>query len=127
MEICPGFSNNSGSDKENATTDDHLLQLHSLLGPLPSSIAELWPRYNQYFASDGHQIRNLPIGADEDDIPFCQSLGECLFENRPEDMDEGEAEELVMMLSKMLKYDPAERMEAGELLKEPWLDAKRYI
>ncbi|RPB17997.1 kinase-like protein [Terfezia boudieri ATCC MYA-4762] len=112
-------------DGEDATDDHHLLQLHDLLGPLPPSITRLWVRYDQYFDSHGQQIRNTPIGVD-DVVSSPQTLRGFLSENRPLDMTESEMDDLLTMLTKMLRYDPADRVGAAEALREPWLDAQKY-
>lgn len=110
---------------EDATDDHHLLQLYELLGPLPPAITRLWPRYDQYFDSHGKQIRNTPIGIDGI-VPTMQTLREFLCEYRPTDMTDLETDDLLAMLTKMLRYEPAERISAGEALQEPWLDARKY-
>ncbi|KAF8433380.1 kinase-like domain-containing protein [Terfezia claveryi] len=110
---------------KDATDDYHLLQLHDFLGPLPPSITRLWVRYDQYFDSLGEQIRNTPIGV-EDVVSTPQTLRGFLFENRPLDMTESETDDLLTMLTKMLRYEPAHRVGAEEALREPWLDAQKY-
>lgn len=104
-----------------ATDDDHLLQLHDTLGPLPPSITDRWDRYGLYFDAEGRQKRNTPIreGCDIEFDDLCKPLRERL-EVRPEDMSEVEAADLYVMLCKMLAYDSAQRPGAEELLKEVW-------
>jgi hypothetical protein len=39
---------------QNSQNDAHFLQLFSLLGPLPPSIKQSWPRYSVYINDNGH-------------------------------------------------------------------------
>lgn len=106
--------------------DDHLLQLHDTVGPLPRSITRRWDRYGLYFDVDGRQKRNTPV--DEGyEVEFDDSrkpLRQRLLEMHPENMGEMELADLYAMLSKMLAYNAARRPGAEDLLKEVWIVAR---
>jgi hypothetical protein len=104
--------------------DDHLLQLHDTVGPLPRSITHRWDRYGLYFDVDGRQKRNTPVVYEVEFDHSRKPLRQRLLEMRPENMCETEVADLYTMLSKMLAYDPAGRPGAEELLKEVWIVAR---
>lgn len=56
--------------------DEHLIQLFSLLGPLPAKLKNSWPRYAVYFDNEGRLKKFV-----EDDDSFSYRE----FENLPED------------------------------------------
>jgi serine/threonine protein kinase len=56
--------------------DEHLIQLFSLLGPLPAKLKHSWPRYEVYFDNEG-QLKKLV--EDDDSISYPE------LENLPED------------------------------------------
>ncbi len=51
-------------------------------------------------------------------------IREYLFEYKPEDMNEAEADSFLSLVRQMLQYDPAKRISAREALKHPWLAGK---
>lgn len=55
-----------------------------------------------------------------------QPLRELVFEYRPPNMSDAEADHLVALVTKMLKYDSKERISVAEALQEPRLDAQEY-
>lgn len=46
-------------------TDDHMIQLVNILGPLPPAIQARWERYSRYYDSEGTQIR-FDVGSSDD-------------------------------------------------------------
>lgn len=49
---------------KNSQNDAHILQLFSLLGPLPSWLKQSWPRHDVYFNNDG-QLQKFVVEDDE--------------------------------------------------------------
>ena len=106
--------------------DDHLLQLHDTVGPLPRSITDRWDRHDLYFDAEGRQKRNTPVGYEVEFDHSRKHLGQCLLKMHPEDMGEAEVADLYTMLRKMLVCKPARRPNAEKLLKEAWIVAGHY-
>ncbi|KAI9656154.1 MAG: hypothetical protein M1831_004725 [Alyxoria varia] len=61
-------------DKD-SQNDAHLLQLFSLLGPLPARLKQSWPRYDVYFNDNGHLQKFV---VDDDAFSYSE------FEDLPE-------------------------------------------
>ena len=60
---------------KNARDDAHILQMWSLLGPLPELQQRDWPRYSKYFDDKG-QLQNFNIDDDTMSYPDLDSLPE---------------------------------------------------
>ncbi|KAF8460080.1 kinase-like domain-containing protein [Kalaharituber pfeilii] len=106
-----------------ALDDDHLLQLHSVIGPLPLSVTRCWSRHSLYFDSQGCQRRNTAINAGYDcEFVELKNMKEWLMESRPKDMSVEEALICLDMLEHMLAIEPENRSGAAELLRHPWLN-----
>ncbi|KAF8466328.1 kinase-like domain-containing protein [Kalaharituber pfeilii] len=106
-----------------ALDDDHLLQLHSVLGPLPPSVTKYWSRHSLYFDSQGCQRRNTAINAGYScEFVEFKNMKERLMESRPEGMSVEEALMCLDMLEHMLAIEPENRSGAAELLRHPWLN-----
>ena len=59
--------------------------------------------------------------AEYGDGPWINSPLEVLFkQNKPEDIDEEEADVVTSLIRTILKYEPSERPSAAELLEHPW-------
>ena len=72
-------------DKD-SQNDSHLLQLFSLLGPLPARLKQSWPRYNVYFNENG-QLQKFVV---DDDAFSYSELGDVLeddHQSTPEDTE----------------------------------------
>ncbi|KAF8458760.1 kinase-like domain-containing protein [Kalaharituber pfeilii] len=106
-----------------ALDDDHLLQLHDTLGPLPPSVTKCWSRHSLYFDSQGHQRRNTAINAGyNSEFVEWKSMKERFMEFRLEDMSVEEALICLDMLEHMLAIEHENRSGAAELLRHPWLN-----
>ena len=55
--------------------DTHILQMWSLLGPLPEMQKRDWPRYSRYFDDEGC-LQNFDVGDDTISYPDLDSLSE---------------------------------------------------
>lgn len=55
--------------------DDHLLQMIDILGPLPKSLAERWPRWRTYFDESGVRIKDY-IGEPFDQDKFDAEMND---------------------------------------------------
>ena len=53
--------------KKDSRDDEHLVQLFSLLGPLPAKLKDSWPRYGVYFDDVG-QLTKFDV--DDDDLSY---------------------------------------------------------
>ena len=45
-----------GDDEEEDTDDDHLLEMHDILGVLPEKIMAAWPRAQKWFGINGERL-----------------------------------------------------------------------
>lgn len=160
-----------GDDSEEEADDDHLLEMHEILGNLPDKLMAAWPRSAEWFGPNGERLNpranlaeeNLaeldgdegsdhPVDEDRkeaddaeemdefeahlDDIEdskiedlnmeedgelFVSKPLEDLFdENKPCDIGPGEARAITSLIRRILRYEPAERPSAAELLEEAW-------
>jgi len=60
---------------EDSRNDTHLLQLFSLLGPLPAKLKDSWLRYGAYFDNEG-QLKKFDVDDDTLSYPELESLPE---------------------------------------------------
>ncbi|KAF9518782.1 hypothetical protein BS47DRAFT_197256 [Hydnum rufescens UP504] len=95
--------------------DDHLCQLISALGPLPTDLCAQWPRYSSFYSEDGTEI--VPP---EVDTPPLETF---LKNKAPPEMDTEEVKAVGVLLRGILHYNPAQRPTAADLLKDPWFEA----
>lgn len=121
------------SDGQNETDDDQLLQLSSILGPLPDSLFSRWKRSSLYFrydAKDGSRtLYNNQIGeADSDDpskgieplvIPL-NSMEDMFDKAAPEVACSSEAQQIKQLVRRILQYDPAQRPTMADILQDEW-------
>ena len=126
-----------GDDTQEDTDDDHLLEMHDILGQLPADIMALWPRAHECFGPNGERLSRREkeddvdekddddMGDDdmEDDEVFINDPLEVLFEqNKPADIDAEEAGAITALIRRILKYNASERPSAAEILQEKWLE-----
>ncbi|KAJ4141739.1 hypothetical protein NW768_000956 [Fusarium equiseti] len=93
--------------------DEHLLQLHERLGPLPNDLFSQWARSSLYFNSEGRMSNR---GAVEGSRGCMEDL---VDELRP-DLSGMEAQQVKMLISWILRYDVDKRPSAIEILRNPW-------
>ncbi|KAG5815098.1 hypothetical protein H9Q74_009136 [Fusarium xylarioides] len=132
-----------GEDYDETSNDEHLIQLWEVIGPLPKSLLKKWRRADQYFDANGNRLEVKPqdedyVSGDEDmesgdgtdeesDGPPLAYLGRFLsledqfMAERPGDIDEAEAKEILELLRWIFQYDPAHRPSTGDLINHPWL------
>lgn len=116
---------NMGNKEE--TDDDHFLQFNDVLGPLPESLREKYPRARIYFNEKGEKVKNyigeLPEGFDPSTIKPFPSLEKSFDDEKPADMSAEEADTIKGILRWILDYHAAKRPSAAELLKHLWFSA----
>ncbi|GJJ15431.1 hypothetical protein Clacol_009708 [Clathrus columnatus] len=101
------------------TDDDHLIQLHDIIGKLPDDVMEAWPRAKKCFNPVTHQPRKKFRIHGESYDPL-----EVMFaKNKLDEIDDAESTVICSLIRKMLVYSPAERPSATELLRHPWFSA----
>lgn len=61
-------------------------------------------------------------GAGEAEDEHIPPLEVQFNEEKPDDIDEDEAAVITSLIRRILKYDPAERPSAAELLQDPWFE-----
>lgn len=111
--------------------DDHLLQLHNILRPLPDSLMRAWPRASAWFDSEGNPVPQADMDESgngeklegEDRLGVYDTLEQRFAKAKPADIDDDEAAVVCKLIREMLAYDPAERPSAADLLKHPWFSA----
>ncbi|KIW11836.1 hypothetical protein PV08_09109 [Exophiala spinifera] len=84
---------------ENAQNDEHLLQLFSLLGPLPAWLKQSWPRYDVYFNENGQPQKFI---VDDDAFSYSEldDLPEEDHQSTPQDTEsDGHQQQLDEVLS----------------------------
>ncbi|KAI9931092.1 hypothetical protein MW887_010749 [Aspergillus wentii] len=111
-----------GDDEE--IDDDHFLQFHDILGPLPGRLIAQYPRAHLYCNEAGEiitrYIGKIPEGADPAGLEPLPSLEECFDKKKPAELSDEEAGVVKKLLRWILDYDPAKRPSASELLAHPW-------
>ncbi|KAL5338626.1 kinase-like domain-containing protein [Aspergillus crustosus] len=104
--------------------DEHLLQFHDILGPLPETLRNAYPRAQIYYNKEGEIIRNyigeLPEGFDPTTIKPAPSLEQAFDDERLDNMTGEEADVIKELIRWILDYDPAKRPTASELLQHSW-------
>ncbi|PQE27934.1 serine kinase protein [Rutstroemia sp. NJR-2017a BBW] len=94
---------------ENETNDDHFLQLHSTLGPIPRDILSKWTNSDVYFNSTGENIKSyigeLPNGFDVNELEHQPTLEELFDQVKPAEIDEEESKQIMYILRWILQYD----------------------
>lgn len=108
-----------GSDFED---DDYLLSLSERLGPLPDELFEQWKTSSLYYTPEG-KLFNCSLGGvgeGEEPVMLAQKSMEERFDEAEPDLEEGEALKVKALIRRILRYDPAERPSAAEILGDPW-------
>jgi serine/threonine-protein kinase SRPK3 len=93
-----------------------------LFGRLPEPLWETWEDRSSWFEEDGTEKEDNPFPAEE------HSLTEVL-QNAAEQMpylqlEDAEQEELLDLLSSLLKYKPGERADAATVANNPWFQRR---
>ncbi len=102
--------------------DDHLLSLTARLGTLPDELFEHWKTSSLYFTPE-RKLFNCQIGGvAEGDEPLMleQTSMEEFFDQAGPDLDGEEARKVKALIRRILRYDPAQRPSAAEILDDPW-------
>jgi non-specific serine/threonine protein kinase len=100
--------------------DEHLLQLHERLGPLPDELFGQWSRSELYFTPERKMFNRKVKGVQEGEVPRLY-MEDLIDELRP-DLSGMESQQVKMLISWILRYDPARRPSAAELLRNPWFE-----
>ncbi|KAI0864830.1 serine/threonine-protein kinase SRPK3 [Xylaria cubensis] len=118
--------------------DEHLIELSEVIGPLPDHMRAQWSRYSAYFGPGGERLNARPEDFDESEMgqklraiaqkhpedheppKASPPLQDEFFRWKPNDIDKGEAKEIVALLKEILRYDPQTRPSAATLLTHPW-------
>ncbi|KAL3487088.1 kinase-like domain-containing protein [Aspergillus germanicus] len=116
--VVPDMGNRESVD------DDHFLQFHDILGPIPYSLWSKYPRAHIYYNDKGelvkHYIGELSSGSDSDSIEPLAPLATAFDEEKPKDLSVEDAENVKRLLAWILDYNPGKRPSAEELLQDPW-------
>ena len=113
----------TADDPQAESNDDHLLQMIDMLGMLPPTLREKWPRLSRYFDSDLELIRS-DVGSNE--VALCEAstgpdLAQRFTKSRPIGMGEAEAAKVLILLRKVLRYQPSLRPSIEQLLEDDWI------
>jgi len=108
-----------GAPNSDDCNDDHLLQMHTALGPLPIHILSQWLTMHRYFNDDGVLYNTMMQGPKA--IYQVQTLEDAFKENRPEDMGDVEAESVLDLIRSALTYQLEKRPSAEQMLQHAWL------
>ena len=102
--------------------DDHLLEFNACLGPFPDELYKHWKRSSFYFTPD-RKLFNCELGGiGEGKEPYMpeQKSMEKLFDEAAPEISTGEARMVKALIRRILRYDPAKRPSAAEILRDPW-------
>ncbi|KAK3991129.1 kinase-like domain-containing protein [Cladorrhinum sp. PSN332] len=100
--------------------DEHLLDMHTSLGPLPDGLFRRWKTSSLYFTPERDLYNLEPGGAPKglETLYEAESMEE-LF-GTGVDLDKEEARKITGLIRRILQYDPAKRPSPAELLRDPW-------
>lgn len=115
----PLFSVLGGALDLDACDDDHILQMHDVLGPLPMHICRHWSNRHRYFHDDGVLYNTVVQGPEA--INQMQTLEKSFMQHRPEDMDDVEAKSVLTLIRSALTYQSNQRPSSEQLLQHAWL------
>ncbi len=108
------------SDRQDKIDDTHLLDMIDRLGPLPPQLLSQWPRSHKYLRTNG-EIFNSAVGEPYEAV-FPPEPIEAAFEcAKPTELDDKEGYVILDLLRYVLKYEPADRPSAIDILSHPWL------
>ncbi|KAJ0413153.1 kinase-like domain-containing protein [Aspergillus carlsbadensis] len=110
--------------------DDHFLQFHGILGPIPHSLWSNYPRAHIYYNDKGELVKNYiddsedesdsESESDPEEIEPWEPLETAFDEEKPGDLSMEDAENVKRLLLWILDYDPGKRPSAAKLLEDPW-------
>ncbi|KAH6637562.1 kinase-like domain-containing protein [Boeremia exigua] len=103
----------TGSD-EDIADDDHFVQLHEIIRPLPESIMRDWKGASKWYGPDGECLS--PHGSSK---PYS-TLEERFAKRKHPDIGDDEAATICQIIREALAYDPAERPTVEDLLGHAW-------
>lgn len=119
--LTPGYPDEEEDD------DNHLLQLHDILGPLPDHLYSRWMRSSRYFDANGVQfnsyLEEMPQGTDLLDVKGLP-LEQFFDSLKPEEMTDDEANDVKSLLRQILQYDASKRPTTKEILQNPWFNGR---
>ncbi|KAI0104624.1 serine protein kinase [Nemania sp. FL0031] len=104
------------------TDDNHLLYFNLILGALPDNLYKHWTRSSLYFTPE-RELYNCNIGGvpdGEEPLMLDEPSMEVMFDQAAPDLQEEEASQVKVLVRRILQYDPARRLSAAELLRDPW-------
>ncbi|KAF4339008.1 CMGC SRPK kinase [Fusarium beomiforme] len=136
-----GIQSLEGEDYDETSNDEHLIQLWEVIGPFPKLLLDKWRRADHYFDSNGHRLETQSQGDDymsgdegmdsgdetDDNDPPLACLGKFLSledqikEEKPVELGDSEADEVLSLLRWIFQYDPARRPSTSDLLNHRWL------
>ncbi|GJJ15341.1 hypothetical protein Clacol_009617 [Clathrus columnatus] len=120
--------------QRNDADDSQFIQFYKVIGKLPDSIIDAWPRSSKFFDPvSGERINPRPQEADDyhsDDMSF-QLFGnnyaplEVRFgKDKHETINDEESAVVCSIIRQILSYSPEDRPSAADLLKHPWFALK---
>ncbi|KAI9814892.1 MAG: hypothetical protein M1832_005620 [Thelocarpon impressellum] len=118
-----------GKSKE-TFDDDHLLQMASLLGPIPAHLLTAWTRSSKYYDEQGRLFNNrIKRNPAQDDFVyhsfnpplqgFFEQQRSKTQEREGYTIDDADAAAIVSVVRWTMQYDPSKRRSATELLQHP--------
>lgn len=105
--------------KKKEMDDEHLIEMNSIIGPLPSQLSGKWKptnAFSKYVGANG-QITPPP------DLKNTLLLEAKFDQLRPDVIDDDEAKQIKVLMRNMLQYDPSKRPSATELLSDSWIQS----
>ncbi|KAI9728611.1 MAG: hypothetical protein M1828_002717 [Chrysothrix sp. TS-e1954] len=106
--------------------DDHLVQMHCVLGSMPGPQNTGWVRRGRYIGPDEEVIRT---NVEDGDVPENgemykeRPLDQYFREERIDGISDEEATQILAFLRRCLQYGPDDRATAADLLKDPWMQS----
>jgi serine/threonine protein kinase len=107
-----------------SSSSSHLLDLTARIGPLPDELFRHWKTSSLYFTPERElyncQLGGVPEGKEGEPLMIEQTTMEELFDQAGPEIGENEAIQIKALIRRILRYKPAERPSARELLADPW-------
>lgn len=88
------------------------------LGPLPPQLLSQWPRSRKYTRTNG-EIFNLAVSQPYEGVFPPESIGAAFESEKPTELDDKEGYVILDLLRSVLKYEPADRPSAVDILSHP--------
>lgn len=103
-------------------SDHLLLELASLLGPLPDELFRRWKTSSLYYTPGGRFFNCHLGGVPDGGEPLApdETTMEAPFDLENPDVDKEEAREIKTLVRRILQYDPEKRPSARDILSDPW-------